>query len=172
MSSVARPCAASGAHSVTHDAAATTSKPSLHAARRLMRSSSPMRMALIVTGGVDASARDRVVPALLWLIERLARRHDLHVFALHYHRKPRSYPLLGATVHDLGRVDGPPGFRRMRVTARLRRAIAAHGTFDLLHAYWGMPGIAATRVGRDLGVPVIVTLDSGELIGIDDIGYG
>jgi glycosyltransferase involved in cell wall biosynthesis len=133
---------------------------------------STMRIALIVTGGVDASARDRVVPALLWLIERLARRHDLHVFALHYHRKPMSYPLLGATVHDLGRVDGPPGFRRLRVAARLRRAVSAHGPFDLLHAYWGMPGIVATRVGRDLGIPVIVTLDSGELVAIDDIGYG
>ena len=131
-----------------------------------------MRIALIVTGGVDAPARDRVVPALLWLTERLARRHDVHVFALHYHRKPMSYPLLGATVHDLGRVDGPPGFRRLRVTARLRRAVSRHGPFDLLHAYWGMPGIVATRVGRDLGIPVIVTLDSGELVAIDDIGYG
>src|SRR3954470_1893720 len=172
MSSVVRPCAAIAAHDVAHDATATSSEPPAPTKRRVMRSSSPMRTALIVTGGVDASARDRVVPALLWLIERLARRHDLHVFALHYHRKPRSYPLLGATVHDLGRVDGPPGFRRMRVTARLRRAIAAHGTFDLLHAYWGMPGIAATRVGRDLGIPVIVTLDSGELVAIDHIGYG
>src|SRR5262245_64720610 len=100
---------------------------------------SVMRVALVVTGGVDESARERVVPALLWLVERLARRHDVHVFALHYHRNPRSYPLLGATVHDLGRVDGPPGFRRLRVTARLRHAVAAHGPFDILHAYLGMP---------------------------------
>src|SRR3954451_18881893 len=105
MSSVARPCAASAAHNTTHSAAATTSAPTPGTKRRVMRSSSPMRIALIVTGGVDASARDRVVPALLWLTERRAPRHDLHVFALHYHRKPTSYPLLGATVHDLGRVD-------------------------------------------------------------------
>jgi glycosyltransferase involved in cell wall biosynthesis len=131
-----------------------------------------MRIALVVTGGVDASARHRIVPALLWLIERLARRHDVHVFALHYHRTARSYPLLGATVHDLGRIDGPPGFRRMRVAARLRRAVAAHGPFDLLHAYWGMPGIASVTVGRALRIPVVVTLDSGELVAIDDIGYG
>ena len=131
-----------------------------------------MRIALIVTGGVDASARERVVPALLWLIERLARVHEVHIFALHYHRKPTSYPLLGGTVHDLGRVDGPPGIRRLRVTRRLRRAVVEHGPFDVLHAYWGMPGIVATRVGRDLGIPVVVTLDSGELVAIDDIGYG
>ena len=127
----------------------------------------------MVTGGVDASARERVVPALLWLVERLARRHDVHVFALHYHREPRSYPLLGAAVHDLGRVDGPPGLRRLRVGARLRRAIASHAPFDVLHAYWGMPaGVAATRAGRALGIPVVLTLDSGELVALDDIGYG
>ena len=131
-----------------------------------------MRIALVVTGGVDQSARERVVPALLWLVERLARRHDVHVFALHYHRSPRSYPLLGATVHDLGRVDGPPGFRRMRVTSRLRRAVAAHGPFDVLHAYWGMPASVATRVGRLLRTPLVATFDSGELVAIDDIGYG
>jgi glycosyltransferase involved in cell wall biosynthesis len=131
-----------------------------------------VRIGLVVTGGVDASARDRIVPALLWLIERLARRHDVHVFALHYHRTPRAYPLLGAMVHDLGRVHWPPGLRRARVTARLRRAVAAHGPFDLLHAYWGIPAIAATRVGRALRVPVVVTFDSGELVAIEDIGYG
>jgi len=131
-----------------------------------------VRIGLIVTGGVDASARDRVVPAVLWLVERLARRHDLHVFVLHYHRTARSYPLLGATVHDPGRVDGPPGLRRMRVAARLRRAVAAHGPFDVLHAYWGMPAVVATRVGLALRVPVVVTLDSGELVAIDDIKYG
>src|SRR3954467_10079558 len=126
MSSGAGPCAATTAHNVTHDTTATTSEPTPHTKRRVMRSSSPMRTALIVTGGVDASARDRVVPALVGLIERLARRHDLHVFALHYHRKPRSYPLLGATVHDLGRVDGPPGIRRLRITARLRPGLTTN----------------------------------------------
>ena len=127
----------------------------------------------MVTGGVDRSARERVVPALLWLVERLARRHDVHVFVLNYLREPESYPLLGATVHDLGRVDGPPGLRRLRVGSRLRRAIALHGPFDVLHAYWGMPaGIAATRAGRGRGIPVVLTLDSGELVALDDIEYG
>jgi hypothetical protein len=37
----------------------------------------PMRIALVVPGGVDRSARERVIPALLWLIERLARRESM-----------------------------------------------------------------------------------------------
>src|SRR5437764_6634744 len=105
-----------------------------------------MRIALVVAGGVDRSGRERVLPALLWLIERLARRHDVHVFALHYYPEARSYPLLGATVHDIGRVEGPPGLRRLRVRSRLRRAVERAGPFDLLHAYWGMPAVMATRV--------------------------
>src|SRR4051794_26405416 len=98
-----------------------------------------MKIALVVPGGVDRSGRERVVPILLWLIERLARSHDVHVFVLDYYASPCSYPLLGAQIHDLGRVTGPPGFRRVRIAGRLARALAAHGPFDVLHAYWGMP---------------------------------
>jgi glycosyltransferase involved in cell wall biosynthesis len=130
-----------------------------------------VRVGFVVTGGFDRSGRD-VVPALVWLVERLARRHDLHVFALHYYRGPRSYSLAGATVHDIGRVDGPPGFRRLRVASRLRRAIADAGPFDLLHAYWGVPAALTTAIGAQARVPVVVTLDSGELVSFPDIAYG
>jgi glycosyltransferase involved in cell wall biosynthesis len=126
---------------------------------------------LIVTGGVDAARRD-VVPALLWLIERLAGRHDLHVFALHYYAEPRSYRLLGATVHDIGRVAAPPGLRRLAVLSRLTAAVERTGPFDVLHGYLGMPASIAASVGRRLKVPVVITLDSGELVSLPDIGYG
>jgi glycosyltransferase involved in cell wall biosynthesis len=135
-----------------------------------------MRIGLVVTGGVDRSLRERVVPTLLWLIERLARRHDVHVFALHHYREACTYPLLGATVHDVGRVNGPPGLRRFLLRTRLAAAVTAQkarGPFDVLHAYWGIPaGLVATQVGRALGVPVVVTFDSGEFVALGDIEYG
>ena len=131
-----------------------------------------MRIGLVVSGGVDRSGRERVVPSLLWLVERLARRHDVHVFVLHYYPEPCSYPLLGATVHDIGRVGGPPGFRRGRQRRRLAAAVEARGAFDLLHAYQGMPAVIAAPVATRLGIPLVVTLDSGELTTIDDIRYG
>jgi glycosyltransferase involved in cell wall biosynthesis len=132
-----------------------------------------MRIGLVVTGGVDASGRECVIPALLWLIERLARVHDLHVFALRQAREPRAYPLLGATVHDLGRVDGLPGLGRLRQHARLLRAVETNGPFDLLHAYWGVPaGLVATDIAARLGVPAVVTFDSGEFVSLPDIEYG
>jgi len=131
-----------------------------------------MRVGLVITGGADRSGRERVIPALLWLIERLARIHELHVFVLHHELTPSVYPLLGATVHDLGRVSAPPGFRRRAERGRLRRAIATIGGVDVLHGYWGLPGAAAVAVARQLNVPSIVTADSGEWVSLPEIGYG
>jgi glycosyltransferase involved in cell wall biosynthesis len=131
-----------------------------------------MRIGLVVSGGLDRSGRERVTPSLLWLVERLARRHELHAFVLHYYPEPCRYPLLGGTVHDIGRVDGPPGLRRARQRRRLAAAVEACGRLDLLHAYQGTPAIVCAPIARRLGVPLVVTLDSGELTSIDDISYG
>jgi glycosyltransferase involved in cell wall biosynthesis len=127
-----------------------------------------MRLALVVTGGVDRSARERVTPSLLWFIERQARRHNLAVYALHYHDRPCSYPLLGAVVHDLGR---PHGLARQY--SALVSALKHDGPFDVIHGYWALPsGLVSAVAGRRLGIPSIVTLDSGELVAFPDIGYG
>src|SRR5829696_2921477 len=135
-----------------------------------------MRIGLVVTGGFDRSGRERVIPSLLWLVERLARRHEVHVFVLHYYREPCRYPLLGATVHDVGRVEGPPGLRLFRLRRRLAAAVGrvcVDGPLDVLHAYMGMPaGVVAASVGRRMRIPVVLTLDSGELVAIADIRYG
>jgi glycosyltransferase involved in cell wall biosynthesis len=132
-----------------------------------------MRIGLVVTGGVDRSGRDRVIPTLLDFIERIARRHDLHVFVLRHSPTPCTYDLLGATVHDLGRTDSVRGLGRIRQERRLLRTMSGVGSFDVLHAYWGMPaGSVCTRVARRSGVPSIVTFDSGELVSLPAIGYG
>jgi glycosyltransferase involved in cell wall biosynthesis len=137
-----------------------------------------MKIGIVVPGGVDRSGRERVVPALLWLIESIARRHELHVFVLDYYPEPCSYRLLGAAVHDLGAVGGVRGMRGVRrfsIRRRLSAALAIHGPFDVLHAYWGIAGIAtawsSARPGTS-GTPVVVTCDSGEFVRCDDIRYG
>jgi len=132
-----------------------------------------MKIALIIPGGVDRSGHERVVPVLLWLIERLARRHSLQVFVLDYYAEPCTYQLFGATIHDLGRVTGPPGLRRVRIAARLAKALRQHGPFDVVHAYWGMPaGVVTTAIADQIRAPIVVSLSSGELVALDDIGYG
>jgi glycosyltransferase involved in cell wall biosynthesis len=132
-----------------------------------------VRVGLVVKGGVDRSGRERVIPSLLWLIERLARRHELHVFALDYEPAPCTYSLLGATVHDLGTVLAPPGLRRWAQLHRLNAALDRLEPFDLLHAYWALPaGWAAAIAGRRRSIPVVVTADSGEWVSLPDIHYG
>jgi glycosyltransferase involved in cell wall biosynthesis len=127
-----------------------------------------MRIALVVTGGFDRSGRDHVIPTLLSLVERLARRHQIVVYVLHYHPQPSTYPLLGATVRDLGR---PNGIRRQY--ARLVDAMKRDGPFAVVHGYWALPaGLVAAAAGRRLGVPSLVTYDSGEFVALPDIGYG
>ena len=127
-----------------------------------------MRIALVVTGGVDRSGRENVIPILLTLIERLARRHDVTVYVLRYHATPTTYPLLGATVRDLGRPTGA-----CRQYRRLVSALAQDGPVDVIHGYWALPGgLVAAAAGRRLGVPVVVTCNSGEFVGIPDIAYG
>lgn len=112
------------------------------------------------------------MPVLLWLVERLSRQHELHVFALHHEARPATYSLLGATVHDLGRVSAPPGLRRFVQRRRLLRAVNAIGGVDVLHGYWGLPGAAAVYVAEHIGVPSVVTANSGEFVSLPDIGYG
>jgi glycosyltransferase involved in cell wall biosynthesis len=127
-----------------------------------------MRIALVVSGGVDRSGRERVTPALLWLIERLARRHEVVVYALRYHERPCTYPLLGATVHDLGRPQGV-----LRQYSALAGALRRGGPFDVVHGYQALPaGLVSAMAGRRLGIPSLVTLDSGEFVALPDIGYG
>ncbi len=127
-----------------------------------------MRIGLVVSGGFDRSGRQHVIPSLLYLVERLARAHDVYVYVLRYLRSADSYDLLGATIRDLG---SPVGSRRQH--AALVRALRADGSFDLLHAYWALPaGLAAVGAGRRLGVPVVVTCDSGEFARIPSLRYG
>jgi glycosyltransferase involved in cell wall biosynthesis len=70
-----------------------------------------MKIALVAHGGFERTGREAVIPALLNLVARLARRHEVHVFTLSQvpYPEPASYPLLGATVHNLAALPGPRG---------------------------------------------------------------
>ena len=129
-----------------------------------------MRIAFVAAGGFDEGGRERVTPALLWLVERLARRHEVIVYVLRYLDRPRRYPLLGATVCDLGSPKGVWRQHRELVTAmRHDRPFDV----DVVHGYQALPsGLAAALAGRRLRIPTVVTFDSGEFVGLPDVGTG
>jgi glycosyltransferase involved in cell wall biosynthesis len=125
-----------------------------------------LKVALIVPGGVDRSGTHRVIPVLLWLIERLARQVDLHVFALRQEPRPARWSLLGAQVHNVG--ARPRGARVLAaVMAEHRRA-----PFALLHAVWANPGAAAAVLGRLLDLPVLIHLTGGDLASLPQERFG
>lgn len=132
-----------------------------------------MRVALVVPGGVDRSLTERVIPALLWLVEELGRRVELVVFALGHGPAPDSWEIPGARVVDLGplRLSRVPGLAFARRARDLRAAFRAQGPFDLVHAFCATP-CGATALAAAPGLPLVVSLAGGELAGIADIGYG
>lgn len=126
-----------------------------------------MKIALLVPGGVDRSATVKVIPCLLWLIERLAADgHEVHVFASRQEARPGSWPLLGATVHNVG--------RRPATLWMLLRIVAEHrkGPFDVIHAFWTGLGAVGALAGKLLRVPMVLSLPGGDVVGLRDIGYG
>ena len=127
-----------------------------------------MKIALVVPGGVDRSGTDRVIPVLLWLIERLVRAGDqVHVFALDQESRPGRWELLGATVHSAGRA--PRRLRSLRDLLREHR----RGRIHVIHAFWaGAPGQVAAAFAAIRRVPFVVTLPGGDLASIPEIGYG
>lgn len=132
-----------------------------------------MRVALVVPGGVDRSGSERVIPALLWLIERLAHRHEVVVFALEQEPGPSEWELLGARVVNLGRSRAPlPGLRAAAETLALRAALSRHGPFGVVHAFWAAPCGALAAAATPRGVPFVLSLAGGELVGLPGIDYG
>ncbi|MFI4868090.1 MAG: glycosyltransferase family 4 protein [Steroidobacterales bacterium] len=126
-----------------------------------------MRIALVVPGGVDRSGEYRVIPALLSLIERLSRHHDVQVFALHQEARPGSWDLAGARIHNIGSRYTRP--RAVRAIRKLHRC----SPFSIVHAMWsGASGQVAVVAACILGVPSLVHVTGGEVVAMPDIGFG
>jgi glycosyltransferase involved in cell wall biosynthesis len=126
-----------------------------------------VKVALVLPGGVDRSGTTRVIPAVLWLIERIARTHELHVFATSQEPHAGTWPLLGATVHNAGRPWSKTRTARSIVREHRR------GAFDLVHALWVVPsGIAAAAAAAAIRRPFLVHVAGGEVADLADIDYG
>jgi glycosyltransferase involved in cell wall biosynthesis len=132
-----------------------------------------MRIGLIVPGGVDRSASVRVIPVLLALIERLARRHEVFVVAINQEPQACEYNLLGARVMNLGYEESGPANWGSRLIQLLSALKSFGGRFDILHAFWAHPpGTLAVAAGKWMRVPVMISIGGGELVWLPEIDYG
>jgi glycosyltransferase involved in cell wall biosynthesis len=126
-----------------------------------------MRIALVVPGGVDRSGEYRVIPALISLLARLSREHEVHVFALSQEARPGEWWLAGAHIHNIGL----PATRARAVAAVLASHRAAR--LELIHAIWsGACGLVAVVAGTLLRIPTLIHVAGGELVALPEIGYG
>ncbi len=126
-----------------------------------------MKIALVVPGGVDRSGEFRVIPALLALIERLARCHEVHVFALGQEAVAGRWELVGASIHNIG-----DGWTRLRAIAAIRTEHRC-APFDLIHAIFsGSCSLVAVVAAKLLRLPSLVHIAGGELVALHDIDYG
>jgi glycosyltransferase involved in cell wall biosynthesis len=130
-----------------------------------------MKIAILAPGGFDRSGTERVIPCLLWFVERLVKAGDeVHVFTLRQEREPGQWSLLGATIHNAG---GPnPHVRASRAMTMLLRE-HRRARFDVLHALWAVPqGTLAAIAGKSLRIPVLLHLPGGDIVRMPQIGYG
>jgi glycosyltransferase involved in cell wall biosynthesis len=125
-----------------------------------------VKVARVVPGGVDRTGTERVIPCLLALVERVARVHDLHVFALSQEPAPSKWTLLGAQVSNAGRSP--------RRAIGLRQMVAEHrrAPFDVMHGVWAIPGTLAGTAGQILRRPVLLHLTGGDLAAVPEIRWG
>ncbi|HLY05369.1 MAG TPA: glycosyltransferase family 4 protein [Rhizomicrobium sp.] len=130
-----------------------------------------MKIAMLAPGGFDRSGTARVIPCLLWMVERLVKWGDeVHVFVLRQETRPGQWPLLGASVHNAGGAN--PLVRGSR-TLRTLRQEHRRAPFDVIHAFWAVPqGILAGVAALGLRIPVLLHLPGGDLACLPDIAYG
>jgi glycosyltransferase involved in cell wall biosynthesis len=122
-----------------------------------------------------ASDDDWCIPVISNFIASMADDCTPVVYALHYPYRRSTYAARKVTVHCLS--EGKQGgLRRLQLWRDLMRRVERDHratSFDLIHAFWATEtGYFATRLGRRLGVPSIVSLGGGELARLEEQRYG
>lgn len=129
----------------------------------------------ILLPGFSSDKNDWAIPVQLNLMREMALHDDVRVLALRYPHRRDTCSIHGALVTSLG-VGQVRGIKRLALwldALRTLRRLHQQKPFDVLHAMWAdETGLIAAWAGRLLGVPVVVSVAGGELVGLDDIGYG
>ncbi|MEP6729990.1 MAG: glycosyltransferase family 4 protein [bacterium] len=126
-----------------------------------------MRIAILLHGGVDRSGERHVIHGFLWLIERLAGRHEVHVFSRDQEPDPDDWTLLGADVHNTGTKRG--WRTRLFSTFANEHKVAP---FHVIHGIFPWGGTYGALLGARYHLPVLFHAAGGEFVDLPDIAYG
>jgi glycosyltransferase involved in cell wall biosynthesis len=134
-----------------------------------------VRLGIVVPGGFDPDPDVATIPALRRLVQELAGRHRVEVFAS-AGRQPLRYRLGDVGVTQMGPRASPaerPRLASARLAVAFARWMRAAGPFDLLHAFWAdRTALIAALAARAVRIPSVVSLGGGELVWLPDIPYG
>ncbi|MBZ0309296.1 MAG: glycosyltransferase [Anaerolineae bacterium] len=134
-----------------------------------------MRIGILIPG-FSASEADWSIPVYLNLVRELARSHDVRVFPIRYPFTREPYQVYGAKVFPFGGGSYTSGLQRWRLIREVEKSLIQHHQtlpFDVLHAIWAdETGYIANRVGKKMGIPRVVSIAGGELVGFPEIHYG
>ncbi|MEZ4667772.1 MAG: glycosyltransferase [Anaerolineae bacterium] len=129
----------------------------------------------ILLPGFSSDENDWAIPVQLTLVREMAHIDDVRVITLRYPHRRNSYSIYGATVHALGGAQ-VRGVKRLKLWSdafQKIRNLHRQRPFDVLHAMWAdETGLIAAWSGKWLGIPVVVSIAGGELVGFHDINYG
>ncbi len=126
--------------------------------------------------GFSAHADDWAIPVHQHLTQALAQQHDVRVIALRYPHTTQPYSVGDIQIYPLGVGTWTRGWRRFSLwmkTLKLIRNLHQEKPFDVLHALWAdETGLLSGWAGKFLGIPSVVSIGGGELVGFDDLNYG
>lgn len=130
----------------------------------------------ILIPGFSANERDWCVPVYLDYIRELSRLHHVRVYPIRYPFTSEPYEVYGAQVYPFNGGSHTAGLLRWPLLRKVEQTIKRHHKerpFHVLHAIWAdETGYLANRIGEDLGVPTVVSVAGGELVGYRMLDYG
>jgi glycosyltransferase involved in cell wall biosynthesis len=130
----------------------------------------------ILIPGFSADEHDWCIPVYLDLVRELAKNYHVRVFPIRYPHTTFPYEVYGALVFPFDGGSYTSGIRRWQMLWGVEQNIKGHHQvlrFDVLHAIWAdETGYIANRIGRQIGVPTVVSVAGGELVGFPEIKYG
>jgi len=131
-----------------------------------------MRLALVVPGGLPPPESEETIPALVSLVSRLSKRHQVYVVVVEHQTQRCQYHRWGAWFLDLGKSRWPLGLKLVRRVQDAVTYLRPHRP-ELVHGFWlGGVGALAALTARSLRIPYIASLGGGELVRFPELGYG